>query len=226
MTYVNVLLQQAAWQLEKGLLQFRSPTAAASADRLSWPSLQAFVPASHSPCWVISSSTLGVLVTRATTIRMDVALSTSLYFSLQLPLSLLFPNLVHRLCDHIVSSNSRCNADTTGVRAPWVWQVRLVMTIQNVIILLMFSSAYFKNPLFIWILLCLLKKLNSGVVTLPQLEPAVIQVVVSNAKLHHQQSDSILPHIANKGVQNNYQTHQVRLHFTLCHTILLASKSS
>lgn len=61
---------------------------------------------------------------------------------------------------------------------------------------------------------------------MPHLEPPVIQVVVSNAKLHHQQSDSILPHIANKGVQNNYQTHQVRLHFTLCHTILLASKSS
>ncbi|XP_035646181.1 dual specificity tyrosine-phosphorylation-regulated kinase 4-like [Oncorhynchus keta] len=52
------------------------------------------------------------------------------------------------------------------------------------------------------------QKLNSGVVTLPQLEPAVIQVVVSNAKLHHQQSDSILPHIAKKEVQNNYQTHQ------------------
>ncbi|XP_045061106.1 dual specificity tyrosine-phosphorylation-regulated kinase 4 isoform X3 [Coregonus clupeaformis] len=52
------------------------------------------------------------------------------------------------------------------------------------------------------------QKLNSGIGTLPQLEPPVIQVVVSNAKLHHQQSDSILPHIANKELQNSYQTHQ------------------
>ncbi|CAB1313594.1 unnamed protein product [Coregonus sp. 'balchen'] len=53
-----------------------------------------------------------------------------------------------------------------------------------------------------------LQKFNSDVGTLPQLEPPVIQVVVSNAKLHHQQSDSILPHIANKGLPNSYQTHQ------------------
>ncbi|XP_055795690.1 dual specificity tyrosine-phosphorylation-regulated kinase 4 isoform X2 [Salvelinus fontinalis] len=52
-----------------------------------------------------------------------------------------------------------------------------------------------------------LQKFNSEG-TLPHLEPPVIQVVVSNAKLHHQQSDSILPHIVNKGVQSNYQTHQ------------------
>ncbi|KAJ8002753.1 hypothetical protein DPEC_G00162220, partial [Dallia pectoralis] len=52
------------------------------------------------------------------------------------------------------------------------------------------------------------KKCTSGVGTLPQLEPPVIQVVASNAKLHHQQSDSILPHIANNGVQNSYQSHQ------------------
>ncbi|XP_010881813.3 dual specificity tyrosine-phosphorylation-regulated kinase 4 isoform X1 [Esox lucius] len=52
------------------------------------------------------------------------------------------------------------------------------------------------------------EKFNSGVGSLPQLEPPVIQVVVSNAKLHHQQSDSILPHIANNGVQNSNQTHQ------------------
>ncbi|XP_047453505.1 dual specificity tyrosine-phosphorylation-regulated kinase 4 isoform X2 [Mugil cephalus] len=48
---------------------------------------------------------------------------------------------------------------------------------------------------------------GSGVGTLPQLEPPVVQVVVSNAKNQHQQSDSILPQIANKGGQNNYQTH-------------------
>ncbi|XP_067090726.1 dual specificity tyrosine-phosphorylation-regulated kinase 4 [Osmerus mordax] len=43
--------------------------------------------------------------------------------------------------------------------------------------------------------------------TLPQLDPPVIQVVVSTAKLHHQ-SDSILPHINNKGLQNTYLTCQ------------------
>uniref|UniRef100_A0A8D3AJL3 dual-specificity kinase n=1 Tax=Scophthalmus maximus TaxID=52904 RepID=A0A8D3AJL3_SCOMX len=43
--------------------------------------------------------------------------------------------------------------------------------------------------------------------TLPQLEPPVVQVVVSNAKNQHQQSDNILPQIANKGGQNNFQMH-------------------
>ncbi|XP_075998162.1 dual specificity tyrosine-phosphorylation-regulated kinase 4 [Genypterus blacodes] len=43
--------------------------------------------------------------------------------------------------------------------------------------------------------------------TLPQLEPPVVQVVVTNAKNQHQQSESILPQIANKGGRNNYQTH-------------------
>lgn len=42
--------------------------------------------------------------------------------------------------------------------------------------------------------------------TLPQLEPPVVQVVVSNAKNHHQQTDSILPQIPTKGVLNNFQT--------------------
>ncbi|XP_054865051.1 dual specificity tyrosine-phosphorylation-regulated kinase 4 isoform X1 [Amphiprion ocellaris] len=50
------------------------------------------------------------------------------------------------------------------------------------------------------------QKFSSGVGTLPQLEPPVVQVVVSNAKNQHQQSDNILPQIANKGGQNNYQT--------------------
>uniref|UniRef100_A0A8D0ASU7 dual-specificity kinase n=1 Tax=Sander lucioperca TaxID=283035 RepID=A0A8D0ASU7_SANLU len=49
----------------------------------------------------------------------------------------------------------------------------------------------------------------------PQLEPPVVQVVVSNAKNQHQPSDNILPQIANKGVQNNYQTHPVRLLYTI-----------
>ncbi|KAM9377664.1 dual specificity tyrosine-phosphorylation-regulated kinase 4 [Pholidichthys leucotaenia] len=48
------------------------------------------------------------------------------------------------------------------------------------------------------------QKFSSGVGTLPHLEPAVVQVVVSNAK--NQQSDNILPQIANKGGQNNFQT--------------------
>lgn len=56
-----------------------------------------------------------------------------------------------------------------------------------------------------------LQKFNSSVGTLPQLEPQVVQVVVSNAKNQHQQSDNILPQIANKGGQNNYQTQSVRL---------------
>ncbi|GAA6233840.1 dual specificity tyrosine-phosphorylation-regulated kinase 4 isoform X4 [Lates japonicus] len=51
------------------------------------------------------------------------------------------------------------------------------------------------------------QKFGPGVGTLPQLEPPVVQVVVSNAKNQHQQSDNILPQIANKGGQNNFQTH-------------------
>ncbi|KAM4618667.1 dual specificity tyrosine-phosphorylation-regulated kinase 4 [Polymixia lowei] len=51
------------------------------------------------------------------------------------------------------------------------------------------------------------QKVGPGVGSLPQLEPPVVQVVVSNAKHQHQQSDTILPQIANKGIQNNYQTH-------------------
>ncbi|XP_029910400.1 dual specificity tyrosine-phosphorylation-regulated kinase 4 isoform X2 [Myripristis murdjan] len=51
------------------------------------------------------------------------------------------------------------------------------------------------------------QKFAPAVGTLPQLEPPVVQVVVSNAKHQHQQSENILPQIANKGVQNNYQTH-------------------
>lgn len=43
-----------------------------------------------------------------------------------------------------------------------------------------------------------------GVGTLPQLEPPVVQVVLSNAK--NQQSENILPQIANRGGQNNNQT--------------------
>lgn len=54
-----------------------------------------------------------------------------------------------------------------------------------------------------------LQKCGPGVGTLPQLEPQVVQVVVSNAKNQQQQSDNILPQIANKGGKNNYQT-QVR----------------
>ncbi|KAL0968527.1 hypothetical protein UPYG_G00268040 [Umbra pygmaea] len=52
------------------------------------------------------------------------------------------------------------------------------------------------------------QKLSSGVEILPQIEPPVIQMVVSNAKAQHQQSDRVLPHIASKGLQNSYQTHQ------------------
>lgn len=56
-----------------------------------------------------------------------------------------------------------------------------------------------------------LQKFGPGVGTLPQLEPPVVQVVVSNAKnqQQQQQSDHILPQIANKGGQNNFQTHSV-----------------
>ncbi|CAG5958415.1 unnamed protein product [Menidia menidia] len=57
------------------------------------------------------------------------------------------------------------------------------------------------------------QKFGSGVGTLPQLEPPVVQVVVSNAKNQHQQSDNILPQIANKGGQNNYQTHSFAMRF-------------
>ncbi|XP_037538633.1 dual specificity tyrosine-phosphorylation-regulated kinase 4 [Nematolebias whitei] len=53
------------------------------------------------------------------------------------------------------------------------------------------------------------QKFVSGVGTLPQLEPPVVQVVVSNAKNQHQQSDNILPQIANKGGQHSYQTNTV-----------------
>ena len=58
---------------------------------------------------------------------------------------------------------------------------------------------------------CELQKFGPGVGTLPQLEPPVVQVVVSNAKNQHQLSDNILPQIANKGGQNNFQTHTVSL---------------
>ncbi|XP_064198967.1 dual specificity tyrosine-phosphorylation-regulated kinase 4 isoform X1 [Anguilla rostrata] len=51
------------------------------------------------------------------------------------------------------------------------------------------------------------QKFGTGVGTLPQLEAPVKQVVVSNAKGQHQ-SDSILPHITNKGTQNSHQTQQ------------------
>lgn len=57
-----------------------------------------------------------------------------------------------------------------------------------------------------------LQKCGPGIGTLPQLEPPVVQVVVSNAKNHQQQqqqSDSILPQIVSKGVQSNFQS-QVR----------------
>ncbi|KAI1888390.1 hypothetical protein AGOR_G00184650 [Albula goreensis] len=48
------------------------------------------------------------------------------------------------------------------------------------------------------------QKFGTGVGTLPQLEAPIKQVVVSNAKVQNQ-SDSILPHIANKGTQNQPQ---------------------
>lgn len=59
------------------------------------------------------------------------------------------------------------------------------------------------------------QKCGPGVGTLPQLEPPVVQVVVSNAKnqqLHQQQqqSDSILPQIVSKGVQSNFQSQDER----------------
>ncbi|CAF98879.1 unnamed protein product [Tetraodon nigroviridis] len=48
------------------------------------------------------------------------------------------------------------------------------------------------------------EKFGPGVGTLPQLEPPVVQVVLSNAK--NQQSENTLPQIANRGGQNNNQT--------------------
>ncbi|XP_074533694.1 dual specificity tyrosine-phosphorylation-regulated kinase 4 isoform X2 [Halichoeres trimaculatus] len=48
------------------------------------------------------------------------------------------------------------------------------------------------------------QKFGPGVGTLPQLEPPVVQVVVSNAKNQHQQSENILPQITIKGGQNNF----------------------
>ncbi|XP_061533139.1 dual specificity tyrosine-phosphorylation-regulated kinase 4 isoform X1 [Phycodurus eques] len=55
-----------------------------------------------------------------------------------------------------------------------------------------------------------LQQFGPGVGTLPQLEPPVVQVVVSNAKnQHQQQSDHMLPQIVNQGVQNYYQTNTV-----------------
>uniref|UniRef100_A0A1A8MWY9 dual-specificity kinase n=1 Tax=Nothobranchius pienaari TaxID=704102 RepID=A0A1A8MWY9_9TELE len=52
------------------------------------------------------------------------------------------------------------------------------------------------------------QKFSSGVGTLPQLDPPVVQVVVSNAKNQHQQSDSFLPQITNKS-GHNFQTNSV-----------------
>ncbi|XP_075875308.1 dual specificity tyrosine-phosphorylation-regulated kinase 4 isoform X2 [Nelusetta ayraudi] len=59
------------------------------------------------------------------------------------------------------------------------------------------------------------QKCGPGVGTLPQLEPPVVQVVVSNAKnqqqhQQQQQSDSILPQIVSKGVQSNFQSQDER----------------
>ncbi|XP_061826169.1 dual specificity tyrosine-phosphorylation-regulated kinase 4 isoform X1 [Nerophis lumbriciformis] len=54
-----------------------------------------------------------------------------------------------------------------------------------------------------------LQKFGPGGGTLPQLEPQVVQVVVSNAKNQQQQTDNTLPQIVNKGVQNHYQTNTV-----------------
>lgn len=51
------------------------------------------------------------------------------------------------------------------------------------------------------------QKFGPGIGTLPQLEPPVVQVVVSNARNQHQQTDSILPQIPTKGALNNFQTH-------------------
>lgn len=51
------------------------------------------------------------------------------------------------------------------------------------------------------------QKFPPSIGTLPQLEPPVVQVVVSNAKHQHQQTDSILPQIPAKGALNGFQTH-------------------
>lgn len=65
-----------------------------------------------------------------------------------------------------------------------------------------FEQATFKNALR-------LQKFGPGVGTLPQLEPPVVQVVLSNAK--NQQSENILPQIANRGGQNNNQSQVIYL---------------
>lgn len=57
-----------------------------------------------------------------------------------------------------------------------------------------------------------LQKFGPGVGALPQLEPPVVQVVLSNAK--NQQSENILPQIANRGGQNNNQTQVICLSFS------------
>ncbi|XP_053742478.1 dual specificity tyrosine-phosphorylation-regulated kinase 4 [Synchiropus splendidus] len=59
------------------------------------------------------------------------------------------------------------------------------------------------------------QKFGQGVVTLPQLEPQVVQVVVSSAKNQHQQTDNILPQITSKGGQTNYQTEERQKQFTM-----------
>ncbi|KAJ8261895.1 hypothetical protein GJAV_G00159680 [Gymnothorax javanicus] len=51
------------------------------------------------------------------------------------------------------------------------------------------------------------QKFGSEIGTLPQLEAPMKQVVVSHTKVQHQ-SDSILPHITNKGTQNSYHADQ------------------
>lgn len=51
------------------------------------------------------------------------------------------------------------------------------------------------------------QKFGPGIGTLPQLEPPVVQVVVSNVKHQHQQTDSILPQISAKGALNSFPTH-------------------
>ncbi|XP_077371665.1 dual specificity tyrosine-phosphorylation-regulated kinase 4-like isoform X4 [Festucalex cinctus] len=57
-----------------------------------------------------------------------------------------------------------------------------------------------------------LQKFGQGVETLPQLEPPVVQVVVSNAKnqqQQQQQSNHILPQIVNQGFHNHCQTNTI-----------------
>ncbi|XP_015208600.2 dual specificity tyrosine-phosphorylation-regulated kinase 4 isoform X1 [Lepisosteus oculatus] len=55
------------------------------------------------------------------------------------------------------------------------------------------------------------QKFSSNVGTLPQLEVPIKQMVVTNAKPHHQH-ESILPHIVNKGLPNGYPAHQEERH--------------